>query len=237
MEHAFLESRSDERNCYENEHEKPRAVARMHDMELRSVFPIFPLNQVVLIPGALLPLHIFEPRYRQMVQDALDGARLIGMASSTVRSKFGCPAVDPVLGLGRILHRQLYPDGRSDIIIEGLARMEIEEELTTDKPYRIVRASPMVEIEPASDLRDRAKALLDKLPSFDEEERAVFAKLPLSRLLDSLLLRITTTMTVKHEIFAMPRLAERLEALEHAAADIDGPPSYCSFTSGDPRLN
>ncbi|MCB9891884.1 MAG: LON peptidase substrate-binding domain-containing protein [Planctomycetes bacterium] len=210
-------------------------------MELPSVFPIFPLSQVVLVPGALLPLHVFEPRYREMVQDALQGHRSIAMAACTSRGRFGDPAVDPIIGLGRILHRQLYPDGRSDIILEGLARMEIEEELVSDKPYRIVRASPMVEIEPlgelVEDLGERASSLLERIQDFDEKERRLFRRLPLTQLLDSLLLRVHASVEAKHEIFAMPRLVDRLAALERHMTEAESPPSFCSFRSGDPRLN
>lgn len=206
-------------------------------MELPSTVPIFPLNDVLLVPGALLPLHIFEPRYRDMVADAMDGTRMIAMACCTGRAVFGSPAVDPVVGVGRILHRQLYPDGRSDIIIEGLARMEIQEELATEKSYRVVRARPFEEFEPTRDLRSRARLLLERISDFDDEEQELFAKLPFNRLLDSLLLRIPTTIEAKHEIFAMPRLEERLQALEIAMNLLEKPPSGMSFDNGDPRLN
>src|SRR5580658_9803631 len=87
--------------------------------------PLFPLPGLVHLPGAHLPLHIFEPRYRLMVKDALEGARLIAMA--TILPGFepehdGSPPIEPWVGVGRIVGHQQLPDGRSNILLEGIAR-------------------------------------------------------------------------------------------------------------------
>lgn len=102
--------------------------------------PLFPLPNVVLFPHAVLPLHIFEPRYRQMVADALAGERLIAMSllvpgwqSVTDRE----PPIHPMVGLGRIIAHELLDDGRYMLVLRGIARARILREPTVDLPYRI----------------------------------------------------------------------------------------------------
>jgi Lon protease-like protein len=99
--------------------------------------PIFPLPNVVLFPSVFLPLHIFEPRYREMLSDALRGDRIIGM----VLLKGGRddieepPPVYPIGCAGLVSHAETLPDGRSNIILRGLQRFRIVEE-ATDLAYR-----------------------------------------------------------------------------------------------------
>jgi len=93
--------------------------------------PIFPLPNVVLFPAALLPLHIFEPRYRAMVTDALDGERLIGMVM--LRPGWegdyeGAPHVYSVGCTGFITHAERLPDGRYNIILRGVEKFRVLEE-------------------------------------------------------------------------------------------------------------
>ena len=97
--------------------------------------PIFPLPNVVLFPSALLPLHIFEPRYRAMVSDALDGERLIGMVM--LRPGWephydSAPDVYPVGCAGFITHADRLPDGRFNIILRGMEKFRI----TGERPAR-----------------------------------------------------------------------------------------------------
>lgn len=208
-------------------------------MSLPTVFPIFPLTQVLLVPGDLLPLHIFEPRYREMVADALAGNRAIAMAASTDAASFGDPPVDPIVGLGRLVHRQLYPDGRSDIVLEGLGRMEIVEELTSDTSYRVVRAREVPEVLGADEEALR-KALLELIPRFfqtDEEQLETASRLPVARLADSVLLRLPVSPPAKHAIFSMHEVAARIAALEAAVDELHAPPASMRFEMGDPRLN
>lgn len=95
---------------------------------LPSEIPIFPLPNVVLFPSALLPLHIFEPRYRAMVSDALEGERLIGMVM--LRPGWEpryeqTPDVYPVGCAGFITHAEQLPDGRFNIMLRGLEKFRI----------------------------------------------------------------------------------------------------------------
>lgn len=114
--------------------------------DLPSTFPIFPLPNVVLFPSAKLPLHIFEPRYRQMTADALEQDRVIGMV--LLRQTAGPsepPEIYPVGCAGRIGQNQRLDDGRYNFILEGISRFRVVEELETDKLYRSVRAELLPE--------------------------------------------------------------------------------------------
>ena len=100
--------------------------------------PVFPLPNVVFFPKMYLPLHIFEPRYRQMVADATIGGQCIAMAlfkEGWEPVYRGNPAIYPILCVGRIVRVQPLSDGRSNIMLQGLASCEIQEE-HFEKPYR-----------------------------------------------------------------------------------------------------
>src|SRR5258708_2106640 len=98
---------------------------------MSDLLPIFPLPNVVLFPNLFLPLHIFEPRYREMVADALKGDRLIGMAllrPGWQREYEGRPPVYPIGCSGVITHVDRLNDGRYNIVLRGVARFRIHEE-------------------------------------------------------------------------------------------------------------
>jgi Lon protease-like protein len=106
--------------------------------------PIFPLAGAILFPRAQLPLHIFEPRYREMVRDALAGDHLIGMvqprAESAGPDPTGRPAVFEIGCLGKITGSEALDDGRFNIVLEGLGRFRIAREADVTTPYRQVDA-------------------------------------------------------------------------------------------------
>ena len=121
---------------------------------LPSEIPLFPLPNVVLFPAALLPLHIFEPRYRAMVSDALDGERLIGMVM--LRPGWephyeATPSVYPVGCAGFITHAERLPDGRFNVMLRGLEKFRILGERSAregDDCYRVARVDSIVETNP-----------------------------------------------------------------------------------------
>ena len=107
--------------------------------------PIFPLTGAVLFPGMQLPLHIFEPRYRAMISDALIRDRLIAMIQPQ-RSVEGAPLYE-VGCIGRIGEIQAMDDGRYNVILEGTARFRVVRELDVTTAYRQVEAEIFVEDE------------------------------------------------------------------------------------------
>jgi len=133
--------------------------------------PIFPLPSVVLFPNVFLPLHIFEPRYRQMVADALAGDRIIGMV--TLREGHeedyeGSPPIYATGCSGLITHVEKLDDGRYNIILRGLEKFSVhsEELPAPGKQYRSAVISPIDEaVRPTErdDLRRERKKLQNLL--------------------------------------------------------------------------
>lgn len=111
---------------------------------LREV-PIFPLPEAALFPHTLLPLHIFEPRYREMMAWVLDHAAPLVIAQlkpGFEADYLGRPPIYEVCGIGRVLEHTRLPDGRYTLMLEGVARVKLEEELPErGLPFRLGRFS------------------------------------------------------------------------------------------------
>jgi Lon protease-like protein len=123
------------------------------------VIPIFPLEVTMLFPGVSRPLHIFEPRYRAMVADALKGDRIIGM--TTLRPGYeadydGRPPVYDIGCAGLITEVEELPGGRFNIVLRGIAKFRVTSE-DESRSYRLARVDPIPEV-------------------LDEAERAVLRK-------------------------------------------------------------
>src|SRR3954467_6057418 len=113
---------------------------------------LFPLPNLVLFPHVVQPLHVFEPRYRQMTADALGGDRLIALVllKPGWESEYeGRPAVHPVACLGRVVADQLLPDGRYNLLLRGLSRARIVEEVDSGKMYRGARVELLADQAPS----------------------------------------------------------------------------------------
>ena len=125
------------------------------------MLPLFPLPNVVLFPGVFLPLHIFEPRYREMVRDALDGDRIIGMVllrSGGAAGGADNPAVFATGCAGRITHCEQLPDGRYNIVLRGVHKFRIIEEDRT-RSYRRASVETLAEPGDEDGLRDGRRRL------------------------------------------------------------------------------
>ena len=106
--------------------------------------PIFPLPHGALLPGELLPLHIFEPRYRRMLEVVRGGDRLLGIATLLGACSAGDPPVADVIGVGRLVKDRQNKDGTSDIVLHGLARGEILSEVTDAGPAEPFRRAQVM---------------------------------------------------------------------------------------------
>jgi Lon protease-like protein len=139
--------------------------------------PLFPLPNVVLFPNVFLPLHIFESRYRQMVADALDGDRIIGM--TLLRPGYeaeyeGRPAIYSIGCAGVITHSQPLGDGRYDIVLRGIEKFQIRSE-DHSRPYRIGHVDGISEMIPPDEsvpLRHQRQRLEAVLAAAIERVRA-----------------------------------------------------------------
>lgn len=200
----------------------------------RSPVPVFPLPGVFLFPHQVLPLHVFEPRYRQMVRDLLDGpGRLvIGTTRASDRETEGhAPAVLPVAGFGEILRHEALPAGRFMIWVLGLARVRIEE-VPSDRPYRQVRVEPFAEVDvPSADAPALARELHAATSARLSQQLPLPATAPPALLADLLLQTLRAPPAVLERAFAEPSVAVRARyVLRHAArrpppAGDDGPPA------------
>ncbi|WP_022681928.1 LON peptidase substrate-binding domain-containing protein [Sphingobium bisphenolivorans] len=111
----------------------------------RARISIFPLSGALLLPGMELPLHIFEPRYRALIHDAMARDRRIGMIQP--RAEGAKPPLFDVGCLGHIFHIEALDDGRFNIVLKGLARFRLVKELDVATPFRQIEA----EVEQAPD--------------------------------------------------------------------------------------
>jgi len=116
---------------------------------------LFPLPNLVLFPQVVQPLHMFEPRYRQLTTDALDDDRLLALV--LLRPGWepdyeGKPAIYSVACLGKILAEQRLDDGRYNLLLRGLGRVRIVQEILNDKLYRSAAVEVMVETAVADQL-------------------------------------------------------------------------------------
>ena len=120
-----------------------------------AIVPIFPLPDVTFFPHTLLPLHVFEARYRAMVIDVLERDRklaVVRLRPGYESTYAGKPAVHAVAGLGEIVSCERLATGRYNILLRGEERLRIEQELPTDTLYRVVRARRLVDGEPTGDV-------------------------------------------------------------------------------------
>jgi Lon protease-like protein len=108
--------------------------------DLPQVVPVFPLDGALLLPRGGLPLNIFEPRYLNMIDDAMAGDRLIGMVQTRPGGDRSHPELAPVGCVGRITSYSETADGRYLITLTGICRFMLGQELPVPTPYRQVRA-------------------------------------------------------------------------------------------------
>lgn len=121
--------------------DRPRRPADVDFEPSLDALPLFPLPQVVLLPGAMMPLYVFEPRYRAMVRDALDGGMTLGIVQ--ILEPFGedaHPEIAAVAGVGTIIDANEISGGRYNIVLRGRARVRLVE-LPFVPPYRRARAT------------------------------------------------------------------------------------------------
>lgn len=146
---------------------------------------LFPLKGVVLFPHCVLPLHIFEPRYRQMTEDALAGDRLIAIAQvgeGVDWKKVEAPPIEPVACLGKIFDHQRLADGRFNILLVGLKRIRIDRELSNDRLYRTARVTVLDDVYPESPIDALRGELVDLFREMCEREARIEPEI--ARLLD-----------------------------------------------------
>ncbi len=119
-----------------------------------TALPLFPLPGVVLMPGASMPLHVFEPRYRELVRDLLQSGGVLAIPQIRAGEEgqaAGTPSLYPYAGVGRIVAHQELPDGRYNIVVEPLGRVRLGDEKSTEHAYRVAEAELLEDAHPVDE--------------------------------------------------------------------------------------
>ncbi len=165
------------------------------------IVKVFPLPNLVLFPGVIQPLHIFEARYRTLMRDALDGDQLIAMA--TLRPGWESddearPEIYPTVCVGKIVTHAELPDGRFNLLLCGARRARIIREIPANLPYRMADVQLTaadahgVSEDLAGPMREQILGLFDQLVGVDSEldreaiDSLSSSQMPLGLLLDLL---------------------------------------------------
>ena len=189
---------------------------------MSDLLPLFPLPSVVLFPNVFLPLHIFEPRYREMVADALESDRMIGMVllrPGWERDYEGRPPVYPVGCSGVISHVERLPDGRYNMVLRGLERFRIIEE-DHALSYRRAAVEPVRDPELRWDdrmklrrHRTKLESLLAPMAERTGTEVRIPAAMPDEDLVHALAQHLDLEPLEKQALLEQPCLRTRAESL------------------------
>ena len=193
---------------------------------------LFPLPNLVFFPHVMQPLHIFEPRYRQMTADALEGDRLIALVlpkPGWEKEYAAAPPIYSVATVGAIVADQKLDDGRYNILLRGLSRIHLLGELPQSKLYRKAKAELLVEEPPSGSAKERRlrKRLVSTAPALFAKQGAIMAQfrkllksdLPLGALCDLIAFALPLDAEFKQRLLEELDVTTRTTALlEHLAS-------------------
>jgi Lon protease-like protein len=193
---------------------------------------LFPLPNLVFFPHVMQPLHIFEPRYRQMTADALEGDRLIALVlpkPGWEKEYAAAPPIYSVATVGAIVADQKLDDGRYNILLRGLSRIHLRGEIPQSKLYRKAKAELLVEEPPAGSAKERRlrKQLVSTAPALFAKQGAIVAQfrkllksdLPLGALCDLIAFALPLDVEFKQRLLEELDVTTRTTALlEHLAS-------------------
>jgi Lon protease-like protein len=207
---------------------------------------LFPLPNLVLFPHVVQPLHVFEPRYRQMTADALVDDRLIALV--LLRPGWedlynGNPALHRVACLGKVVADKQMPDGRYNILVRGVKRVRLRRELNHDRLYRMAQAdlmedNPPENISTAKAMRtELADALLPRFnakAAAKEQIRELFhGELPIGALCDVLSFALPFPPEMKQGLLEQLDVCRRVRQLIHLIEGLT--PEPVAEEIGEPR--
>jgi Lon protease-like protein len=190
--------------------------------------PLFALPSVVLFPRAVLPLHIFEERYKAMTAAALRGDRQVAMAllkPGWERDYYQRPAIEPVVCIGTILTHERLPDGKYNFLLQGHTRARVVRELD-GHPYRVATLQPIVETDVMEvDLeveRGRLARMFEQgplamLPTAAQFREIIAGPLPTTDVVDLVAFNLIEDLPLKQSLLAdgdvRGRIARTLDAI------------------------
>jgi len=194
--------------------------------------PIFPLPDLTFFPHTLLPLHIFEARYRAMITDCMGRDRqlaVVGLKPGYEAIYDGRPPVYPIAGAGIIVRCERMATGRFNILLKGERRVRIEREMPTDTLYRMVVATPLDDVGAdrpslpglAGDVRERCLQILEALGRGSREMReSLEAERSPAELCDQVASGVIPSSAVRQSLLEEVNVERRLERLAAALADL-----------------
>jgi len=199
---------------------------------------LFPLPNLVLFPHVIQPLHVFEPRYRQLMEDALHADRLMAMAllkPGWEDSYQQRPSIHPIVCIGRIFKEERLADGRFNLLLQGLCRARVLEEIETGKLYRTARVDVVPETLPPAALEAELRQMLGEqmtrwfaahAVALDQMNKLLESNLTSGSLCDIFTFALPLEPEVKQELLEEAQVERRIRHLvEHlATAEPEAPP-------------
>ncbi len=221
----------------------------LHSVGDLSAVPLFPLPNVVLFPRAVLPLHIFEERYKQMTMDALRGRRQIAMAlmrPGWEKNYYQRPAIEPVVCVGTILSHERLADGKFNFLLQGRVRARIVREVEKETAYRLAELEPLHETRAMEiDLEEQRSRLI---ATFDEGSllatgigrqfrQLLSTPLPTSEIADLVAFNFLEDVKLKQSLLAECDVRKRVERIIEAFEESHPALQPVSAERGKPSLN
>lgn len=186
---------------------------------------LFPLPDFVLFPHVVAPLHIFEPRYRQMTADALGRDRLLALVLLKPGFEADYEAAPPIhrmACLAQIIQDEKLADGKYNLLVRGLCRVRLEKELPTEKLYRLAQSRPAPDVDQRAlpeyrqELQEATLPLLHQLSPAIEQMKALFqSPLPLGSLCDVLSFALPISTDSKQALLGQLDIEQRARRLIH----------------------
>lgn len=205
-------------------------------IDFASPIPLFPLGECVLLPHATVPLHIFEPRYRAMMEDVLDGQGVLAMATfegdDWKQDYEGRPALREYVCVGRVVRHERLPDGRFNVLVQGVVRARIEREVAEaegegegggERDYREAVLEPTELHQPLEIDLEEGRARLEALlsdPGLEQLASVAAIRRWLSRdvssltMIDLAILTLSNSGEQRYHMLAEHDAEERLAWLE-----------------------
>jgi Lon protease-like protein len=196
---------------------------------------LFPLPNLVLFPHVIQPLHVFEPRYRQLMEDALQADRLMAIALLKAGWEDDYqkrPPIHTVVCIGRIFKEERLADGRFNLLLQGLCRARVLEEIMTGKLYRIARVDVLPEAPPAAGREPELRQMLgDQMGQWfaahsvalDQMNKLLESNLTSGSLCDIFTFALPLEPEVKQTLLAEPQVERRILQLVSHLASSEGP--------------
>ena len=205
-------------------------LSPVRDAELARL-PVFPLPNVVLFPGAHLPLHLFEPRYREMIEHCVTVgpmALAVAMFEPGWEGDYeGRPSLRPIAGVGRIERRERRPDGRWDILLRGESRVRLHELPAEGHRFRLSRAERLPDLEAVAlePIRTQALMLVSTLATLARRQEPTFELgVPLTGppgpLADALADRLIADPELRQAVLEAQDVGVRFARLQDGLADL-----------------